>query len=101
MIAFIFGTMRASKRLHGPVVINILRSPMSFFDTTPLGRILNRLSKDIEVIDLRFPLVVKTFVMCATQIVFILVINTITNPIFLVIIIPLSIVYVYLLVSHC
>ncbi|KAE9546534.1 hypothetical protein FO519_010254, partial [Halicephalobus sp. NKZ332] len=97
MIAFIFGTLKASKRLHAPVVINILHSPMSFFDTTPLGRILNRLSKDIEVIDLRFPHVVKTFIMCGTQIVFILLTNAITNPIFLVVVVPLSVVYFFLL----
>uniref|UniRef100_A0AC35GB20 ABC transmembrane type-1 domain-containing protein n=1 Tax=Panagrolaimus sp. PS1159 TaxID=55785 RepID=A0AC35GB20_9BILA len=50
-----FGAFRASKILHDNLLFSLLRSPMNFFDTTPLGRILNRLSKDIEKIDSDVP----------------------------------------------
>ena len=41
----------ASKVLHRRAITSTMRAPMSFFETTPLGRIMNRFSKDIETID--------------------------------------------------
>ncbi|TPX13454.1 uncharacterized protein E0L32_006184 [Thyridium curvatum] len=46
----IFGTA-ASKALLRQAVSRVLRAPMSFFDTTPLGRITNRFSRDVDVMD--------------------------------------------------
>ncbi|KAF2237628.1 ABC multidrug transporter-like protein [Viridothelium virens] len=46
----VFGT-RASKVMLQQAIYRVLRAPMSFFDTTPLGRITNRFSKDIDVMD--------------------------------------------------
>ncbi|KAH8196838.1 hypothetical protein TruAng_009008 [Truncatella angustata] len=46
----IFGTT-ASKTLLRQAVTRTLRAPMSFFDTTPLGRITNRFSRDVDVMD--------------------------------------------------
>ncbi len=43
------GTLNAAMKLHEKMLSGIMRSPMSFFDTTPLGRILNRFSKDIDI----------------------------------------------------
>lgn len=46
----VFGT-RASRVMFKRAMYRVLRAPMSFFDTTPLGRITNRFSKDIDVMD--------------------------------------------------
>jgi ABC-type multidrug transport system fused ATPase/permease subunit len=40
-------TLKAATKLHGTMLSRILRAPMAFFDTTPLGRVLNRFSKDM------------------------------------------------------
>lgn len=43
--------MRSSIRLHNKMFSDILHATMRFFDTNPSGRILNRFSKDMGVID--------------------------------------------------
>ncbi|ROT43088.1 ATP-binding cassette transporter protein [Sodiomyces alkalinus F11] len=46
----IFGT-NASRVMLRRAVTRVLRAPMSFFDTTPLGRITNRFSRDVDIMD--------------------------------------------------
>ncbi|KAK4189614.1 P-loop containing nucleoside triphosphate hydrolase protein [Podospora australis] len=46
----IFGTT-ASKIMLRDAITRVLRAPMGFFDTTPLGRITNRFSRDVDVMD--------------------------------------------------
>ncbi|KAJ3406891.1 hypothetical protein HDV05_005697 [Chytridiales sp. JEL 0842] len=41
----------AAKNLHKSAIAGLLCAPMSFFDSQPIGRILNRLSKDIQGVD--------------------------------------------------
>ncbi|KAK3796141.1 hypothetical protein RRG08_018142 [Elysia crispata] len=44
-------SLKAANKLHWELLRNILRAPMSFFDTTPAGRILTRFSKDVNTVD--------------------------------------------------
>lgn len=46
-----WGSYRAAITIHNRLLNTVLRSTVRFFDTTPLGRIINRFSKDIETID--------------------------------------------------
>ncbi|KAI8895406.1 P-loop containing nucleoside triphosphate hydrolase protein [Globomyces pollinis-pini] len=48
---FLAGAFRAAKFYHGKALAGLMRSPMGFFDSQPIGRILNRMSKDIESVD--------------------------------------------------
>jgi len=48
-----FFTLRISAQIHGDVLRRILRAPIDrFFDKHPVGRIMNRLSADLSVVDL-------------------------------------------------
>ena len=54
-IAMAQGTVNSSKTMHWSLLDRIMRAPMAFFDTTPLGRIVNRFSKDIDTVDSTIP----------------------------------------------
>lgn len=47
----ITSSLHAARRLHNAMLNSILRAPMVFFQTNPLGRIINRFAKDIGDID--------------------------------------------------
>ncbi len=47
---FAYGGMRAAAAIHGKLLRAVLRARMSFFDNTPLGRILNRSILDVLII---------------------------------------------------
>ncbi|RHY26384.1 hypothetical protein DYB32_007668, partial [Aphanomyces invadans] len=45
----------ASRRLFDNMTSALLRAPMRFFDTNPIGRILNRYSNDMNTVDSNIP----------------------------------------------
>ena len=48
--------LEASRALHNGLLKNVLAAPINtYFDVTPIGRILNRFSKDLDQIDSQLP----------------------------------------------
>jgi hypothetical protein len=45
----------AAITLHNTLLVHLLRLPKSFFDTNPAGRILNRFSRDTDIMDSTLP----------------------------------------------
>lgn len=45
------GSLRASRKVHQELLHSVLHAKFRFFDSTPIGRIMNRFSKDIEAVD--------------------------------------------------
>ena len=100
-LSLAIATIIGSKNLHNGMLTNILRSPMSFFDTTPVGRILNRFSKDMYTIDEVIPQSVDDFILCLLEVVDVIIVVAIVTPIFTVVILPLGILYWLIQVSRC
>jgi len=88
-----YNCARASKALHESVLFHVLRSPMSFFDTTPNGRIVNRFSADVNTIDQTIPNQLNDFLWCLCDVVAVLVVICISTPIFMSVVLPLFAVY--------
>lgn len=85
--------LKASAKMHTSMLINILKSPSAFFDTTPLGRIVNRFAKDVDIVDKQLPLNLKQWLRCLFQVVGIILVISYSTPIFLAVIVPLGIIY--------
>ncbi|KAB1271001.1 Canalicular multispecific organic anion transporter 1 [Camelus dromedarius] len=90
----VHGSTHASSILHKQLLSNILRAPMSFFDTTPTGRIVNRFAGDISTVDDTLPVSLRSWLLCFLGIISTLVMICLATPVFVVIIIPLGIIYV-------
>ncbi|XP_060041592.1 ATP-binding cassette sub-family C member 12 isoform X2 [Erinaceus europaeus] len=96
-ITFTKTTLMASSSMHDRVFDKILKSPMSFFDTTPTGRLMNRFSKDMDELDVRLPFHAENFLQQVFMVIFILVILAAVFPAVLLVLSGLILVFVILL----
>ncbi|CAG7831109.1 unnamed protein product [Allacma fusca] len=88
-----YSSLNAASYLHESILNNVLRSPMSFFDTTPLGRILNRFAKDVDVVDNTLPTILRGWIHCFYGVIATLAVISYSTPEFVAVIIPTGIVY--------
>ncbi|KAL6871922.1 P-loop containing nucleoside triphosphate hydrolase protein [Trichoderma novae-zelandiae] len=96
LILWIFCSIEASRKLHERMANAIFRSPMSFFDTTPAGRILNRFSSDIYRVD---EVLARTFNMLFVNVAksgFTLGIISVSTPAFIGLIVPIALAYYWI-----
>ena len=91
-----FRAAEASRKIHHSLLDKTMHAPMIFFDTTPTGRILNRFSSDLDMIDAKIPVQLKNFLSCLTMILGTFVVVTGVTPWFLVPVVPIGICYVFL-----
>ncbi|KAI9913446.1 hypothetical protein PsorP6_005192 [Peronosclerospora sorghi] len=81
-------SLHASRLLFNKLLNQILRAPISFFDTTPLGRIVNRMSKDVYTLDESIPGTVVGLLNTIVSVVFTLATISYVTPKFMIILAP-------------
>ncbi|KAI3439159.1 uncharacterized protein J3R85_005115 [Psidium guajava] len=89
----IISSLRAAKRLHDSMLQSILRAPMLFFHTNPMGRIINRFAKDLGDIDRNVAQFVNMFMGQVWQLLSTFVLIGIVSTISLWAIMPLLILF--------
>ncbi|KAI0371903.1 multidrug resistance-associated ABC transporter [Pilatotrama ljubarskyi] len=62
-------SLTAGLRMFKAALIAVLRSPVSFFDTTPMGRIMSRLSKDQDTVDTELAMIAVQLLTTASSVV--------------------------------
>jgi len=70
----------AASRIHAEVLARVLRAPKSFFDTSPLGLLLNVFSKDMDTLDELLPIALAGFLKCLTIVSSAVIVSAIAAP---------------------
>lgn len=86
----------AGRDMHERMLQSLLKAPIRFFDSTPVGRILQRFSRDIESVDIYLQWSFEQFIHCVLQIVVSLILILVVLPAMIFVIAPILWIY-YLL----
>uniref|UniRef100_A0A8C7TF93 Multidrug resistance-associated protein 4 n=1 Tax=Oncorhynchus mykiss TaxID=8022 RepID=A0A8C7TF93_ONCMY len=88
--------VKAAQSLHNRMFNSILRTPVRFFDVNPIGRILNRFSKDISQLDSMLPNTFVDFSQSILQNIGVVVVAASVMPWILIPVVPLLIIFLFL-----
>ncbi|GAA5796465.1 hypothetical protein HPULCUR_001837 [Helicostylum pulchrum] len=87
------GSIRGARTLFDSLLDRIIHAPLRFFDTTPVGRILNRFGKDVSTIDIQIARSASFLIECVTAVIASTIVISVITPQFLVVAIGISCLY--------
>ncbi|CAN8068720.1 unnamed protein product [Agarophyton chilense] len=92
-IWFLNLALYASKKLHDKMLHSVLRAPLTFFDTTPIGRIISRFSRDVQTLDELLPQYFQQMLTTVLNLVASYAFIGVILPIFLSVAVPVTVFY--------
>ncbi|XP_041640876.1 ATP-binding cassette sub-family C member 10 [Cheilinus undulatus] len=90
---FAYGGICAAKTIHNRLLDRVLKATVSFFDTTPMGRVLNRFSSDLYSVDDSLPFILNIMLANVFGLLGMLVVISYGLPWVLVPLLPLALLY--------
>ncbi|XP_038663728.1 ATP-binding cassette sub-family C member 8 isoform X3 [Scyliorhinus canicula] len=88
--------LKVTKELHKSLLNKVILAPMRFFETTPLGNILNRFSADTNIIDQHIPATLECLIRSTLLCVSALAVISYVTPVFLIALVPLAVAYYFI-----
>ncbi|XP_078076757.1 ATP-binding cassette sub-family C member 8 isoform X3 [Mustelus asterias] len=88
--------LKVTKELHKSLLNKVILAPMRFFETTPLGNILNRFSADTNIIDQHIPATLECLSRSTLLCVSALAVISYVTPVFLIALVPLAVAYYFI-----
>lgn len=93
---FLSSGLRAGISSHAALLKGILAAPLRFFESNPVGRILNRFSRDLETIENSLPRALQDCTHCALDVTVVCAILLFIEPVSILLLIPVFIFYFFL-----
>uniref|UniRef100_A0A8C4HU33 ATP-binding cassette sub-family C member 10 n=1 Tax=Dicentrarchus labrax TaxID=13489 RepID=A0A8C4HU33_DICLA len=90
---FAYGAICAATAIHNRLLDRVLKATVTFFDTTPMGRVLNRFSSDLYSVDDSLPFILNILLATMFNLLGMLVVISYGLPWVLVPLLPLSLFY--------
>ncbi|KAK8748976.1 hypothetical protein OTU49_015623, partial [Cherax quadricarinatus] len=88
-----FGAVDAAAKLHVDILHSVMHLPMHFFDTNPIGRLINRFGKDVDTLDNVLPWSLRSWLLCFFTVASTFLAIIYSTPIFVVVMVPTIIIY--------
>ncbi|XP_063893502.1 multidrug resistance-associated protein 1 [Helicoverpa armigera] len=84
---------KAAKILHAIMLDNVFKSPLQFFEVTPVGRILSRFSKDVNVVDTSLCWEISSVLNGSFELIGTIIVISVSTPMFMTVILPIGAMY--------
>ncbi|XP_067884304.1 ATP-binding cassette sub-family C member 10 isoform X2 [Heterodontus francisci] len=95
-VLFAYGALRAAVIIHNKLLLQVIKATVTFFDITPIGRIVNRFSSDIYSVDDTLPFILNIFLASVYGLIGTMMMISYSIPWIMLVLVPLVILYFYM-----